>query len=218
MTSSEKMSFSLIDGFGYMVYVPEKRQAGEKLPLVVFLHGAGERGDDTSRVAVHGPMKRIQNGWRPDFICVAPQCPENCHWTDKTEKLKIFIDLIAEKYGADTNRIYITGLSMGGFGTWAMLSRWSTFFAAAVPVCGGGSPWTAGEFYQVPIWAFHGDADDTVNVSYSRDMVSAVNDHSSCPDFAGAKLTEYPGVGHDSWTATYDNDEMWAWLLSHKKK
>ena len=218
MTTSRYTSFEKSFGFNNLVYVPENRDPQEKLPLVIFLHGAGERGNNTDLLAVHGPFKHIRNGWTPNFICVAPQCPEGAHWNDKTEMLKDFIDLVAEEYNADLNRVYITGISMGGFGTWAMLARWSGFFAAGVPICGGGMPWTAESICTVPVWAFHGDADSVVDVHYSRDMVKAVNSRlGQNANAVEAKLTEYPGVDHDSWTATYENEEMWAWLLAQKK-
>ena len=220
MLSSQILALSLKESFNHMVYIPEGRVPTEQLPLVIFLHGAGERGDDARLLSVHGPFKRIEKeGWKPNFICVAPQCPEKAHWTDKTEALKVFIDIVAQKYNADPRRIYITGISMGGFGTWAMLARWGNFFAAAVPVCGGGSPWTAEEFCSVPVWAFHGDADSVVDVRYTRDMIAALKSRIGVnPGAVEPKVTEYPGVDHDSWTATYESEEMWAWLLSQEKK
>ncbi|MGN1450972.1 MAG: prolyl oligopeptidase family serine peptidase [Eubacteriales bacterium] len=206
--SVQDMSFS----FKYMLYLPDNRNPGEKLPLVLFLHGAGERGDDVSVVSVHGPFKRIREGWAPEFIGVAPQCPAGSHWNDNTEKLMPFLRRLISEHNADESRIYITGLSMGGFGTWAMMARWPEVFAAAVPICGGGMPWTAGEFSSVPVWAFHGSDDDIVDVRYSRDMVDAVN-----REGGNARLTEYSGVSHDCWTKTYESEEMWTWLLSQKK-
>ncbi|MBR6772138.1 MAG: prolyl oligopeptidase family serine peptidase [Clostridia bacterium] len=219
MTTSRFTRFDLSCGFNNLVYVPENRDPEKKLPLVIFLHGAGERGTDPELLSVHGPFKLIKNGWNPDFICVAPQCPEGAHWNDKTEMLKVFIDGVTEEFNADPERIYITGISMGGFGTWALLARWGSFFAAGVPICGGGMPWTAEAICTVPVWAFHGDSDSVVDVHYSRDMVKAVNSRlGSTPNAVEARLTEYPGVDHDSWTATYENEEMWAWMLEQKKK
>lgn len=212
MTESRESVQDMSISFKYMLYIPDNRKPGEKLPLVLFLHGAGERGDDVSLVSVHGPFKRIREGWAPEFICAAPQCPAGSHWNDNTEKLMPFLRTLISEQNADEKRIYITGLSMGGFGTWAMMARWPGVFAAAVPICGGGMPWTAGEFSSAPVWAFHGSADDTVDVRYSRDMVNAVN-----REGGNARLTEYSGVSHDCWTKTYESEEMWTWLLSQKK-
>ncbi len=219
MVYSERTAAQTSTDFNHLIYIPENRDPSVKLPLVVFLHGAGERGNDFEALSVHGPFKKIlKEGWKPDFINLAPQCPEGSHWNDKTEALKVFIDGIIEKYNADPARIYITGLSMGGFGTWAMLSRWGNFFAAGMPICGGGMPWTAFEFCGVPVWAFHGEADSVVNVRYSRDMIAAIKSLSAESNYTEPKYTEYPGVDHDSWTETYANSEAWAWLLAQRKK
>ena len=194
-------------GFTNAVYVPENRDPAKKLPLVIFLHGAGERGSDPELLFVHGPFKLIRQGFAPDFICIAPQCPEGAHWNDKTELLKVFIDGAIEKYNADPDRIYITGISMGGFGTWAMLARWSDFFAAAVPVCGGGMPWTADSICPVPVWAFHGALDDVVFPEESMKMVDAVNAAGG-----NARFTLYPDWAHDSWEPAYTDDELYRFL------
>ena len=211
MICDETFSVTRTNSLPCRLYVPDEAPAAP-LPLVTFLHGAGERGTDPALLSVHGPFRRIAEGWRPDFLCLAPQCPEGVRWTDLTEPLGELIQSTADRLGADRSRLYLTGISMGGFGIWAMLARWPKLFAAAVPICGGGQPWAASEFASVPVRVFHGDADGVVDCHYSVDMVTALKARGG-----DAELTLYPGVGHDSWTQTYENPDVWAWLLAQKK-
>lgn len=203
---------SVAGGYNYLLSLPEGYTKEKQYPIVFFLHGAGERGDNHDLLYVHGPFKKIARGEAFDCICVAPQCPEGSYWTTETQTLKIFVDAICEEYNVDRTRIYLTGISMGGFGTWTMAVRYPEFFAAIVPICGGGMPWAGGALKELPIWAFHGDADGVVKPENSIDMVNAVNAAGGA-----AKLTLYPGVGHDSWTETYDNPAVWQWLFDQKK-
>ncbi len=200
-------------GYNYLLHLPEGYTKEKQYPIVFFLHGAGERGNDHDLLCVHGPFKKIARGETFDAICVAPQCPEGSYWTTETQLLKSFIDAICTEWNADMTRVYLTGISMGGFGTWIMAIRYPEFFAAIVPICGGGMPWAGSAIKDLPIWAFHGDADGVVKPENSIDMVNAVNAAGGA-----AKLTLSPGVGHDSWTETYDNPEVWQWLLEQKKK
>lgn len=200
---------------GYWLYLPKSYQAdGEKLPLVLFLHGAGERGTDLNVVKKHGPPKLAASHDLP-FILVSPQCSTGVWWNagEKLAALTQLLTTIESQYNVDPSRIYCTGLSMGGFGTWSLVAKHPHKFAAAVPICGGGEPAQAEALKSTPIWAFHGDKDTAVPLKRSEEMVAAVK-------AAGGdiKLTVYPGVGHDSWTQTYDNPEVFAWLLSHQLK
>jgi len=197
----------------YLIYLPEDYSKEKAWPLMVFLHGAGERGHNLDLVKKHGPPKRLDQGENVPFIIVSPQCPTNQWWPNRVEHVMALIDEITETYHVDKTRIYLTGLSMGGFGTWAIASAYPERFAAIAPICGGGQPYIAGNLKNIPIWAFHGADDPVVPLVRSQEMVDAVNRAGG-----NAKLTIYPGVGHNSWTEAYNNDELYQWFLSHSKK
>ncbi|MDD5327729.1 MAG: prolyl oligopeptidase family serine peptidase [Phycisphaerae bacterium] len=198
----------------YLLYLPAdyERDAKKKWPVIMFLHGIGERGNNLQLVKKHGPPKLIEQGKNFDFIIVSPQCPDDIWWTEQTDVLITLLDEIEAKYRVDTDRIYLTGLSMGGFGTWSLAISYPNRFAAIAPVCGGGNKHMAQRLKNVPVWAFHGDKDDAVLVEESKEMVKAVNAKGG-----NAKLTIYPGAKHDSWTETYDNPQLYEWFLSHKR-
>jgi predicted peptidase len=194
---------------GYLLYTPDGyvKDDGRQYPLLLFLHGSGERGSDLDLVKLHGPLKVADSLGLP-FIILAPQCPDIPFWN--VEDVKLLLDEIVDKYPVDKNRIYASGLSMGGFATWEMLVYYPDVFAAAIPVCGGGHPFRAHTFAHVPVWAFHGAKDDVVPVEYSKFMETALLEQG-----ADVKLTIYPDAGHDAWTKTYDNPEIYKWLLKH---
>ncbi len=199
---------------GYLLYLP--KGYGEKeqnWPLIMFLHGAGERGSDLNKVKVHGPPKIVGAGKDLPFIIVSPQCPEGDWWTEKDEELINLLDEIVDRYDVDTERVYLTGLSMGGYGTWELASRYPERFAAIVPICGGGKRFFGWRLKDVPVWAFHGAKDNVVPLRESEEMVEAAKGGGG-----DAKLTVYPEANHDSWTATYDNPEVYDWLLGHRKE
>ena len=179
---------------------------------MLFLHGAGERGSDLNKVKKHGPPKLAGAGKDLGFIIVSPQCPDGDWWTEKGETLIHLLDDIQAGYAVDPNRVYLTGLSMGGYGTWTLGAAYPDRFAAMVPICGGGKRFMAWKLKDVPVWAFHGGKDNVVPLSESEEMVDAVKRRGG-----RAKLTVYPEAGHDSWTATYDNPELYKWLLGHRK-
>ena len=206
----------------YLLYLPKNyaaKKGANKWPLILFLHGAGERGTNLWLVAKHGPPKIVQE--KPDlpFIVVSPQCPSGERWDP--EVLLALLDRITARYQVDTNRIYLTGLSMGGYGTWSLGLTHPEKFAAIAPICGGGdaisvllpSPKKLPALKTLPIWAFHGAKDPVVTLEESERMVAAVNR-------AGgqAKLTVYPEAQHDSWTETYRNPELYAWFLQHERR
>jgi predicted peptidase len=196
-----------------LLYLPAdyEKDKDQKWPLVMFLHGAGERGDDLEKVKIHGPPKLVEKGKEFPFIVVSPQCPDGRFW--RTDELKAVIDGVVKDQRVDEARIYCTGLSMGGYGTWSMLAEYPDLFAAAVPICGGGDTAAAEKIKHVPLWVFHGDEDTAVPFKLSQEMVDAL-------EAAGGnvKFTVYEGVGHDSWTQTYDNPEVYEWLLEQKRK
>ncbi|PHS18386.1 MAG: phospholipase [Blastopirellula sp.] len=200
----------------YWLYLPKDHKAdGKKMPLMLFLHGAGERGDDLEKVAKHGPPKIVQTKKDFPFIVISPQCPKGVWWNtaENLGKLNKLVETIIDQQNVDTSRVYCTGLSMGGYGTWSLVAKYPGLFAAAVPICGGGDPDDAAALAKTPIWAFHGDADSVVPHKRSKEMVDAVNAAKG-----DVQLTSYPGVNHDSWTKTYNNAEVYKWLLSHTKK
>lgn len=194
----------------YWTWLPEGEKPADGWPLMVFLHGAGERGDNLDAVKRHGPAKLA--GKRPelnDFLMIAPQCPQGRWWD--IVAVRELIEVVAASRDVDRSRIYITGLSMGGFATWGLLAAHPDLAAAAVPICGGGEPGAAQKFARVPVWAFHGAKDEVVPLARSTEMVDALK-------AAGAdvKFTVYPEAAHDSWTQTYNNPEVYAWLLKHR--
>ena len=198
--------------YNYLKYLPKDYDGKTKFPLLLFLHGAGERGDNLEKVAVHGPPKLIKQGKQFPFIVISPQCPKGSRWDPNA--LDAMLDKIIKSHAVDESRIYCTGLSMGGFGTWALGSSNPNRFAAFAPICGGGvdrTAFNAFEMWKKPVWVFHGDADKVVPLEESERMVRALKRRGGKP-----KFTIYKGVNHDSWTETYDNPKLYEWFLSHK--
>jgi predicted peptidase len=197
----------------YWLYLPKSATAGakEKHPLLLFLHGSGERGTKLEAVKKHGPPSMIgRNADLDSCIVVSPQCPEGRWWD--VEILKSLCDEIVKTQQVDPQRIYVTGLSMGGFGTWELLARYPDFWAAAVPICGGGKVDTVEKFKQVPIWVFHGAKDPAVKLKASEEMVEALKAAGGKP-----KFTVYPDEAHQCWVPAYNDKELWTWLLAQKK-
>jgi predicted peptidase len=199
---------------GYLLYLPQDygRDKSVRWPLVLFLHGSGQRGDDLEKVKVHGPPQLVAEGKQFPFILVSPQCPENGWWDNETDRLTALLDEIEKKYRVDKDRIYLTGMSMGGYGTWALAAKQPKRFAAIAPLCGAGNPFHAPMIKDIPMWVFHGDQDGVIPLARSQEMVDAVRAEGGHP-----KFTIYPGVGHDCWDATYSNPEFWKWLLEQRR-
>ena len=196
--------------FDYLLYLPENySKKGEKSPLILFLHGSGERGDSLRLVAKHGPPK-VAGTMNLPFIVVSPQCPADRWWD--VEALKYLLDDIFKKYNIDKSRVYLTGLSMGGYGTWEMAWKYPEIFAAVAPVCGGGNKHRVELMKNIPVWAFHGAKDDVVPLGTGKEMVDALKECGG-----DVKFTVYPEANHDSWTETYNNPELYKWFLEHKK-
>jgi len=197
----------------YLLFLPEGYgQKKQRWPMILFLHGAGERGSDLNLVKKHGPPKIVESGKDLSFIVVSPQCPAGDWWTDKNEVLINLLDDVVARCNVDPERIYLTGLSMGGFGTWTLASAYPDRFAAIAPICGGGKVFMADKLKDVPVWAFHGVKDPLVPLKESEDMVNAIKARGG-----DAKLTVYPDAGHDSWTETYNNQQLYDWFLQHRK-
>lgn len=197
----------------YLISLPDGySETGESVPLLLFLHGAGERGSDIERVKVHGPPKLIERGDDLPAIVVSPQCPTGSWWTDHLEALRLLLDELIWKYNVDEDRVYVTGLSMGGYGTWALAARNPGRFAAAIPICGGGTFLEALRLRDLPVWVFHGLQDQAVPWEESQRMVDLIRGRGG----EKIKLTIYEEADHDSWTKTYDDPAVWEWLFSQR--
>lgn len=222
--------------FGYRMHRPESASAENPLPLVVFLHGAGERGDDNARQLGHFPdrwMREPHLAKRNEAIVLAVQCPRNEAWSPRsrnkdgewlpnadpppTDSMRAVIAKIrelAQDPSVDRQRIYLTGLSMGGYGSWDLARRHPDWFAAVVPICGGANPQAGPALAKsgVPIWNVHGDADRVVSVELSRGIVKSIRD-------AGGRIgyTELPGVGHDSWNMAYGPEGCMTWMFAQQR-
>ena len=196
----------------YLLYLPPGyARAKHRWPLVLFLHGAGERGTDLSLVRVHGLPKLAAAGQQFPFLIVSPQCAPDQWWDPET--LEVLLEAVMRQYRIDPARVYVTGLSMGGYGTWALALRFPHRFAAIAPICGGSIPNLAPRLKHLPIWVFHGAKDDIVPPSRSEEMVEALRE---CD--GKVRFTLYPDAGHNSWSAAYENPELYDWLLSHRRK
>jgi poly(3-hydroxybutyrate) depolymerase len=194
----------------YLLYLPKDYDHKASWPLLLFLHGAGERGDDLDLVKKHGPPKLIEAGKDFPFIVVSPQCPQGRWW--EPVELATLLDEIVEKHKVDKDRIYVTGLSMGGFGTWSLAAYQPKRFSAIVPICGGGEPFVTMLLANVPAWVFHGAKDPVVPLERSEKMVEAMK------KFGGkVKFTVYPEAGHDAWTEAYNDPQLYEWLLQQKR-
>jgi len=248
----EPLVFTGEDGFElpYRLMEPEVVVQGEERPLLVFLHGYGERGDDNLRQLLHGGAMFASDAFqRRRAYVVAPQCPagtepgtesDNPNDPPGTEAQRVWghllkrdddagvdldrepsrqlaavralVDQLIETKPIDPDRVYVCGLSMGGYATWELVLREPDFWAAAAPICGAGDPARADRLVGLPLWVFHGDADGSIPVERSREMVDAIRDAGGAPVY-----TEYPGVGHDSWTPTFQSHHVWDWLFSQRR-
>ncbi len=217
----------------YRLLTPEKVEAGKKYPLVLFLHGAGERGSDNKSQLKYLPTWMAEPKMRAEHPCylIALQCPADSKWVNSpwdkatsqplpkepAEPMKMAIAImndVVKNEAVDPDRVYLTGLSMGGYGAWDLAARMPEKFAAAVPICGGGDDKQAEKLAKLPIWCWHGDADSAVPVQRSREMIAAIKKAGGNP-----KYTELPGVGHDSWTKAYtDPKGAIPWLFEQRRE
>jgi len=197
----------------YLLYLPKgyDEEPNKKWPMMIFLHGSGERGDNLKKVTRHGPPKLVEKGKEFPMIIVSPQCPHGQWWN--VEMLNAFYDDMMEKYRVDADRVYLTGISMGGNGTWTWAVHNPEKFAAIAPVCGWGPDTNYKKLKDMPIWAHHGDEDQAVALEKGRKAIDSVTEVGGEPEF-----TVYEGVGHNSWDPAYNNDALYAWMLSHSRK
>lgn len=196
----------------YLLYLPKNQEQNpqQKLPIILFLHGSEERGNDLNMIKAQGIPQIIENGEDLPFIVIAPQCPKRTTWISKNDILMALIDDIVERYNADSNKVYLTGLSMGGYGTWALACLNPNKFAAIAPICGGGDQEKLHAIKHVPIWTFHGAKDQIVPIKETKKLVDTLKNLDG-----KIKFTIYPDAEHDSWTETYTNPEFYKWLLQH---
>lgn len=202
--------------YPYLLYLPHdyEKEPEKCWPAILFLHGIGERGDGNLETLFTTGLPRYLSGQEDfPFVVICPQCPLTTKWFREAQGLSALVDAVLKEYRIDEDRFYLTGLSMGGYGTWMLAASYPEKFAAAAPICGGGLGSYGDYLKELPIWAFHGDADPLVPVEESIKMVNKIN------ELGGhAKLTVYPGVEHDSWTRTYENPELYQWFLQHTRK
>ena len=225
--------FKAADGatLNVRVHMPPAPSEGKKLPIVLFLHGAGERGSDNALQLKHGidSLTRYGKNANDPAILLVPQCPAEKSWVDAAWSapahtmtkqaavpLRLALDMLRAKMATlpvDPARVYVTGISMGGYGTWDAIQREPDLFAAALPICGGGDIAMASVIRHIPIWTFHGDKDTAVPVSRSRDMVKALE-----AGGGNIRYREYPEAGHDVWTRTYNDTDVLTWFFAQRKK
>lgn len=214
----------------YRLLKPEKIEPGKTYPLVLFLHGGGERGNDNDLHLYIGGKDFSEPEFQKKHPCFVlfPQCPSDSSWTtsgstssneatagkplDPLELSMALVGDLTAQLPIDKDRIYATGVCMGGVGVWTALERRPDFFAAAIPICSRGEPTQAAKLKNIPLWAFHGDKDPVVPVEDTQRMIAAIIKAGGKP-----KMTIYPGVNHNSWSATYSNPEVMAWLFAQKK-
>ncbi len=208
--TSAKLDTQVRVQLNYLLYLPNGYDKQETWPLLLFLHGSGERGDDLELVKKHGPPKLIAAGKDFPFVVVSPQCLKDRRW--EPIELVALLDDLSNKYKIDADRVYVTGLSMGGFGTWRLAAYVPDRLAAIAPICGGGEKYWAKQFPHLPVWAFHGAKDRGVPPERSQIMIDELKKKGGNP-----KLTIYPDAEHDSWTETYDNPMLYEWLLKQKR-
>lgn len=196
----------------YLLSLPEaySKDSSVRWPLVLFLHGSGESGQDIEKVKAHGLPELISKGRKFPFILVSPQSDVPTGWD--VENLYRLIAHVKKTYRVDDNRIYGTGLSMGGFGIWALAMKYPDLFAAIAPVCGGGDTADAWKIRNIPAWVFQGAKDSTVPISSSINMVNASRRFG-----APVHFTVYPTIGHSSWDSAYHKDSLYDWLLAQQK-
>jgi predicted peptidase len=200
----------------YLIHLPENYgQTDEKFPLMIFLHGAGERGNDLEQVKMWGPPKIAEKDKTFPYVLISPQCPKDDWWTSmqQIENLHALTLAIIKNYHIDESRVYLTGLSMGGYGTWALACEYPDLFAAIAPICGGGQPLLTRKITHIPVCVFHGAKDQVVPISESEKMVNALRSYGGNVEF-----TIFPEATHNSWSKAYNETDLLDWFLGHRKQ
>lgn len=195
--------------YQHLSYLPKGyKKSKEKFPLIIFLHGAPQRGDDIEVLLEEALPKELEKGLKIPFVVVVPHCPIDESWN--SQKLYDFYNYVVNEYRVDKNRIYLTGFSMGGFGTLKFARDYPSLFAAAAPVCSGGSKFFAQDLASVPMWFFHGGKDEIIEIEKTQELVDELKKNK-----AEVEFTIYPELAHDVWTPTYKNKKLYDWFLEH---
>jgi len=212
-SAQQKMKTTIQAEINYLMFLPKDYvKTGKPSPMIVFLHGSGERGSDLEKVKAWGPPAIVEKNPDFPFIVISPQCPEGQWWN--IFLLKGMIDDVLAKYNVDKSRVYLTGLSMGGFGAWELATTFPDYFAAVAPICGGGNPLLVSKLKNTPVWVFHGKKDTSVPEQQSAIMVDALKKIG-----ADVEYTVLPEGGHsDAWIYAYDKAGLFDWFLKHQKK
>ncbi|MFD0693134.1 prolyl oligopeptidase family serine peptidase [Paenibacillus sp. GCM10027628] len=191
----------------YLLHLPDRIESSQPLPLLLYLHGVSQRGNDLDLLRLDFLPQQLEKKSDIPFIVVTPQCPNQSSWNMETDSIIALLDEIVAEYPVDHKRIYLTGISMGGYGVWDLAIKYPQRFAALAPMCGGGEPDKAEVLKNIPIWAFHGEKDDVIPLQETLNMVEAVKRHKG-----NVKLTIYPNAGHDL-SETYADPLLYNWLL-----
>lgn len=199
--------------YPYLAYLPTdyNKDNTKEWPLIIYLHGSSCKGNNLEKLKKYGPPFYLERGMQVNAIVISPQCPSNKNWTVGTWFESFFTEL-KEKYHIDPSRVYLTGMSLGGFGTWDLASRYPEYFAAIMPLCGGGKTSMVETLKDIPTWVFHGEVDKKVKLARSKEMVEAMQEVGSDPKFSILK-----GQGHGI-QKVYSDQTVYEWLLSHQKK
>jgi predicted peptidase len=201
---------------GYVIFVPHGYDGKKPVPVILFLHGSGQTGTDGKKQAQTGLGQFVRAHEKTfPFLVVFPQSQERTWAADSkdAQRALAILDAVTSEFKTDPRRVYLTGLSMGGFGTWGLAAKYPDKWAAIVPICGGGNPKAAEKMKDIPCWCFHGAADPTVKVEKSREMIAALKAAGGHP-----KYTEFPGVKHQSWDQAYATQGLFTWLSNQKLK
>lgn len=207
----KQQHITLPGSYNYLLFLPEQYETQKQWPIILFLHGSGERGANLEDVKKHGIPKIVEERSDFPFIAISPQCPPNQEWS--VPLLSILLDKVLSSYHIDQDRVYLTGLSMGGNGAWSLAEAQPHRFAAVTPICGVGNRVNAINMKELPVWVFHGAQDNVVPLNESAAMVNALR---FCN--GNVKFTVYQDAGHDSWTQTYNNQALYDWFLQHRQE
>ncbi|QHW31741.1 phospholipase [Paenibacillus rhizovicinus] len=197
----------------YLLHQPDRSSdSGAKWPLILFLHGRDQRGNDVEQLKIRGLPRIAEDNPAFPFIVLAPQCPSYYIWPMVFDGITALLDEVIASCPVDPERIFVTGLSMGGYGAWDLAMEYPERFAGVVPVCGSGSPERIGRLRDVQVWAFHGTRDEVVPVEEARELISALGDCGG-----NGRLTEYPEGGHAIWEEAYATEELYSWFFRQRK-
>ncbi len=213
-----EMAFQTSDGatVEYLLYLPTDYDQKEQLGLMLFLHGRGESNGPLSLVAKWGPPAMVARGEEMPYIIVSPQCPKADNWSSDTQRKRLMelLETSVKAFKVDNDRVYLTGLSMGGFGSWRLAAEHPERFAAVIPICGGVSGSHAEQLKDIPIWAFHGDQDTVVPIQRTTDIVDAIKQLGG----TAIQFTTLEGVGHNSWSSAYATPDLYHWINKQRRQ